>query len=55
MTKRKLNRRNVATYTKFPSGAIEVAAMVDGYRKSVTYYGMTKAEAVDAFLAEVNG
>ena len=38
----------------FPSGAWEVAAMVDGYREHRTYYGVTRKYAVGQFLAEVN-
>ena len=42
------------TVTKlFPSGAYEVAAMVDGFRVSRVYYFVTRAQALRAFVADM--
>lgn len=52
--KRKLTQAEVSA-TRIPhSGAWEVAAVVDGYRKSQVYYGYSKREAIRRFVAEVN-
>lgn len=52
--KRKLTQAE-AIATRIPhSGAWEVAAVVDGYRKFRVYYGYTKREAIRRFVAEVN-
>lgn len=37
----------IATYN--PVGGIEVSDIIDGHRKTVTYYGFTKAEAIALF------
>ncbi len=37
------------------ANGIEIAAMVNGYRKSMQYVGYTRAQAIRQFLRDVNG
>jgi hypothetical protein len=49
-----LRAKDVTATKKFPSGAWEVYATVDGHLMTRTYYGYTKREAIRLFVAEAN-
>lgn len=51
----KIKRKDVSAERAFPSGAWNVSAIVNGYLMRRTYFGYTKREAIDLFIAEANG
>ena len=50
-----LTAKDVNVTRLFPSGAWEVAAILDnGERKATVYYGYTKREAIRQFIEDAN-